>query len=368
MSSHIPCLHAHRRPGGNRLGRSRRADHGAGRPGIRDEGTGRPQRGDPARPGPQCRRPPRRRPRRAESRPLPSRAGRRRRRVRLGRRTRIVEGRVLPPTQELWRSTVDDDGCVHDRARHRRRPRWPSSAPDPANSPVWPCWTGYCSKAPSPTPATRPGELGTFVVAAECGSPAGTCFCTSMGTGPGAETGFDLALTEIDDGGGHRFVVRVGHRRGARRARSGARVPRHGRRSRRPRAGHRFGRRCHRPPARDRGLGRAARPQPRPPPLGRGGRAVPGLWELHPGLPDLLLQRRVRHHRPDRRRSSAGAPGLRASTSTTPTSTAVPSGPPPRPATGNGSPTSCRPGGTSSTPRDASAAAAASPGARWAST
>jgi ferredoxin len=38
---------------------------------------------------------------------------------------------------------------------------------------------------------------GAFVVAAECGSPSSTCFCTSMGTGPGASTGYDLAVTEL---------------------------------------------------------------------------------------------------------------------------------------------------------------------------
>ncbi len=54
-----------------------------------------------------------------------------------------------------------------------------------------------------------------FVVVAECGTPAGTCFCTSMGTGPSAGAGFDLALTELDDAGGHRFLVRVGSERGA---------------------------------------------------------------------------------------------------------------------------------------------------------
>lgn len=53
-----------------------------------------------------------------------------------------------------------------------------------------------------------------FVVVAECGAPASTCFCTSMGTGPGASDGFDLSLSEISDAGGHRFVVRVGSERG----------------------------------------------------------------------------------------------------------------------------------------------------------
>jgi ferredoxin len=52
-----------------------------------------------------------------------------------------------------------------------------------------------------------------FVVAVNCGTPGGTCFCTSMGTGPRARAWFDLALTEIVRGG-HRFVVEVGSDRG----------------------------------------------------------------------------------------------------------------------------------------------------------
>ena len=48
-----------------------------------------------------------------------------------------------------------------------------------------------------------------FIVAVNCFEPAATCFCTSMGTGPKAEAGYDLALTEILDGG-HRLLVEVG--------------------------------------------------------------------------------------------------------------------------------------------------------------
>jgi ferredoxin len=54
---------------------------------------------------------------------------------------------------------------------------------------------------------------GAFVVAVNCGEPGATCFCASMGPGPRAETGFDLALTELTDGG-HRFLVEVGSERG----------------------------------------------------------------------------------------------------------------------------------------------------------
>jgi ferredoxin len=49
-----------------------------------------------------------------------------------------------------------------------------------------------------------------FVLAVNCGQAGNTCFCASMRTGPKAESGFDLALTEIMDGGQHYFVVEIG--------------------------------------------------------------------------------------------------------------------------------------------------------------
>ncbi len=53
-----------------------------------------------------------------------------------------------------------------------------------------------------------------FIVAVNCFEPGGTCFCVSMGSGPKAEAGYDLALTEILDGS-HRFLVEVGSERGS---------------------------------------------------------------------------------------------------------------------------------------------------------
>jgi formate hydrogenlyase subunit 6/NADH:ubiquinone oxidoreductase subunit I len=54
-----------------------------------------------------------------------------------------------------------------------------------------------------------------FVVAVNCTTPAPTCFCTSMRTGPLATTGFDIALTEVIEDGTHHFVGEVGSERGA---------------------------------------------------------------------------------------------------------------------------------------------------------
>ena len=54
----------------------------------------------------------------------------------------------------------------------------------------------------------------TLVVAVACSHPAGTCFCASVGTGPSPREGYDLALTEVIDGGGHRFVATAATQQG----------------------------------------------------------------------------------------------------------------------------------------------------------
>jgi formate hydrogenlyase subunit 6/NADH:ubiquinone oxidoreductase subunit I len=59
-----------------------------------------------------------------------------------------------------------------------------------------------------PTYQSRRSDL--CMIAINCGQAGGTCFCTSMQTGPKATSGFDLALTEVIDGEEHYFVVEVG--------------------------------------------------------------------------------------------------------------------------------------------------------------
>jgi len=56
----------------------------------------------------------------------------------------------------------------------------------------------------------RARREGAFVVAVNCAEAGGTCFCVSMKSGPRVDAGYDLALTEIMDGGEHRFVVEAG--------------------------------------------------------------------------------------------------------------------------------------------------------------
>jgi len=55
----------------------------------------------------------------------------------------------------------------------------------------------------------------SFTVAVNCTDPAPTCFCDSMGTGPGVSDGYDIALTEVIDGETHHFIAEAGSDEGS---------------------------------------------------------------------------------------------------------------------------------------------------------
>ena len=119
-----------------------------------------------------------------------------------------------PPAVVRWRARRDDGGFVAE----------PDKAPPPryAFVGVRPCELAAIRVQDRVflggsfvDPAYRSRRESAFVLAVDCGSPAGTCFCASMGTGPKAGPGFDLALTEVIDAGRHELVVEVGSERGA---------------------------------------------------------------------------------------------------------------------------------------------------------
>lgn len=68
-------------------------------------------------------------------------------------------------------------------------------------------------------PQYKARRAETFIVAVNCSVAGANCFCASMGTGPKADRGFDLALTEVIENKGqdnerHYFVVEPGSEAG----------------------------------------------------------------------------------------------------------------------------------------------------------
>lgn len=71
-------------------------------------------------------------------------------------------------------------------------------------------------QGPHVDPVYQARRKQAFILAVNCsGRGCGTCFCVSMGSGPRATSGFDLALTEVLQEGNHYFLLEVGTERGA---------------------------------------------------------------------------------------------------------------------------------------------------------
>jgi ferredoxin len=115
----------------------------------------------------------------------------------------------FPPHDELWRARVGDGHVKLVETPDERRPLAVVGARPCEAAALGVLDRVFIDGAYSDTRYAERRE-NAFVVVVECSSPAATCFCDSMGTGPNVEAGFDLALTELDDGHGHRFLARVG--------------------------------------------------------------------------------------------------------------------------------------------------------------
>jgi sulfhydrogenase subunit beta (sulfur reductase) len=122
----------------------------------------------------------------------------------------------LPAEVTLWRARVDERGGLTDVTEPpRESPRYAFLGARSCELHAMGILDRVLLGGAHSDPADRARTGDLFVIAVQCGEAGGTCFCVSMSTGPVAERGFDLALTEVIDSGRHEFVVEVGSERGA---------------------------------------------------------------------------------------------------------------------------------------------------------
>ncbi|HUC05978.1 MAG TPA: 4Fe-4S dicluster domain-containing protein [Acidimicrobiales bacterium] len=125
------------------------------------------------------------------------------------------KGEFFPPVQEVWRAKLDPEGkALTIRTASDREAPVAIVGARPCEVAALDILDGVLRRGAVPDPRYSSRRARAFVIVVECATPSGTCFCTSMGTGPGAEHGFDLALTELGEGEAHRFLVRVGTEQG----------------------------------------------------------------------------------------------------------------------------------------------------------
>jgi sulfhydrogenase subunit beta (sulfur reductase) len=115
---------------------------------------------------------------------------------------------LFPPHQRLWTATSDGDATFHvvEEAREPDRIAFVGVRPCELAAIAIQDRVFLGGRYEDEVYAANRSDL--LLVAVECGDPAGTCFCGSVGTGPAVGEGADLALTELVEGT-HRFVARA---------------------------------------------------------------------------------------------------------------------------------------------------------------
>jgi ferredoxin len=121
----------------------------------------------------------------------------------------------LPPERRLWRGKLDADGSLGEVVEDHEEPsRYAFLGARSCELHAMGILDRVLLGGSRSDPSARARRESTFVVAVQCGQAGGTCFCVSMGTGPTAQSGYDLALTEVLDEGGHYFVLDAGSEAG----------------------------------------------------------------------------------------------------------------------------------------------------------
>jgi len=114
-----------------------------------------------------------------------------------------------PPVETLWTARKDDTG-VAIAATPKTDEKFAFIGVRACELHAIAIQNRVFCEGPFPDVAYATRRRNAFVVAVNCGEAGGTCFCASMQTGPKADTGFDLAVTELLDGTAHEFLVEVG--------------------------------------------------------------------------------------------------------------------------------------------------------------
>ena len=119
-----------------------------------------------------------------------------------------------PPTLTRWRARRDDGGFTIDDTEPAP-PRYAFLGVRACELSAIRIQDRVFLGGPYVDASYRTRREGAFLVAVNCAEAGGTCFCASMKTGPRVGPGFDLALTELLDGGRHDFLLEVGTKEGA---------------------------------------------------------------------------------------------------------------------------------------------------------
>ncbi|MBO1334404.1 4Fe-4S dicluster domain-containing protein [Streptomyces sp. VRA16 Mangrove soil] len=121
-----------------------------------------------------------------------------------------------PQREKVWDATHEADGSLTVTAARGTQPSYAFFGVRPCDARAIALQDRVLAGGHFKDDGYAERRRGAFLVVVECTEPGATCFCVSMGSGPAADAGFDLALTELADAAGPRYLTRAGSPDGAR--------------------------------------------------------------------------------------------------------------------------------------------------------
>lgn len=116
---------------------------------------------------------------------------------------------LFPPRSELFK-LMKETGGWREEALSQEPPRVAFIGVRPCDLAAIEIQDKVFIRSDFTDPIYKRRRENIFILAVDCLHPGDTCFCASMGTGPAANTGFDLKLIELDDV----FLIEVGTQAG----------------------------------------------------------------------------------------------------------------------------------------------------------
>jgi ferredoxin len=112
-----------------------------------------------------------------------------------------------PPRTPLWTGTRDADGSWSVAEAEEETPRYAFLGVRACDLRAIGIQDRVLGRGGHPDRGYWARRSAALIISVHCTEPGATCFCASTGSGPRAEAGFDLALTETPDGG---FLAEAG--------------------------------------------------------------------------------------------------------------------------------------------------------------
>jgi ferredoxin len=120
---------------------------------------------------------------------------------------------LFPPNLTLWKAKRAEDGAITYEEQDEKRPRYAFIGVRSCDLAAIAVQDRVFMGDTYTDADYEARRRDAFIVAVNCSKAGNTCFCVSMETGPRAESGYDMALTELLEGE-HRFLLEAGSERG----------------------------------------------------------------------------------------------------------------------------------------------------------